>query len=153
MKKTIVTALMLSPLAAEAGSYCELDDSVMFSCTFKGGAKTVEVCDAIWLDGDMAAYGFVGSDGTVEKEIITDKASIAFTPWNGMGAETEAVSFYGGEDYTYEVWWAEGLHSADGGIIVAKGAEVIATLSCDPGSVRSNLFGLIAMIEDATVSP
>ncbi|WP_332937728.1 hypothetical protein [Celeribacter halophilus] len=158
MKKTCLSAaLILGAGMAQAGEYCLLDGTEVFSCTFNGGAKAVELCDAIWEDGDMASYGFFKSNGEVEKEILQEKVTMLATPWNGMGNYvSESVRFDADQSYSYEVWSggerAEGA-VLEGGINVIKNNDVIATLTCDTGSVTSDLGTLIDMIDLAQVSP
>ncbi|WP_417250626.1 hypothetical protein [Celeribacter sp.] len=154
MKKlSLSIALMIAAGAAQAGQFCELDGTEVFTCTIKGGTHGVEVCNAIWADGTKAAYGFFKSNGTVEKEILQDMATITATPWNGMGNFiSESVTFESGDGYAYEVWWGgertEGA-VAMGGINVFKDIELIADLPCDDGTVYSDLSALIEMIEAA----
>ncbi|UYV38962.1 hypothetical protein N4R57_08090 [Rhodobacteraceae bacterium D3-12] len=141
---------------AHAGAFCELDGTEMFSCTLKNGAKAVEVCDAIWLDGDMVSYGYFTPGGKVEKQIVTDKASVTATPWNGMGNYvSESVTFWTDDGYGYEVYWTghRGGEIDGGGINVNKDNKVIANLPCDDGSVRHDLTTLIEKIENAQTSP
>lgn len=154
---TLSAALVFVAGVAHAGQYCQLDGTEMFFCTFNGGSKAVELCDAIWEDGDMASYGFFKSNGEVEKEIVEEKVTLFYTPWNGMGSYvSETVTFHADGGYAYEVW-SGGEQSADadleGGINVMQNNDVIATLSCDPGSVTSDLGTLIEMIDLAQVSP
>ncbi|NKX30123.1 hypothetical protein HGE68_09620, partial [Rhodobacteraceae bacterium R_SAG6] len=66
--------LMFGAGALQAGQFCELDGTEMFTCTLKGGTQGVEVCNAVWADGTKAAYGFFKSNGAVEKEILQDMA-------------------------------------------------------------------------------
>lgn len=153
----IAAAFSAIGATAQAGEYCTIDESVMFACTFKGGEKAVEVCDTnYWADGDNAAYGFFKTGGGIEKEIITDKASLNVTPWSGVGSAIwEAVTFYSGE-YGYEVWWSierAGDAPMDGGITVMQNGAVLAELSCDEGSVQQQLGVLIEAVEAAQVSP
>ena len=158
MKKQIVAAgFALFAAPALAGEYCLLDDGEMFTCTFQGGAKAVEVCDAFWLDDTAVSYAFFKRNGEIEKEIVTEKALLIATPFNGMGSViTEAVRFNAGEGYAYEVFYSS-ERSADaveeGGINVLKDEEVIATLSCDAGSVTHRLGELVEMVETAQISP
>ena len=157
MKRALLTALaMMTSSAAMAGSYCELDGSEMFSCTFNGGAKAVEVCDAFWMDGDMASYGFFQTSGELEKEIIVDKASLLYNEGTGMGTVmSESVTFQTEDGYGYEVyWWAErGDAEVGGGLTVYQDGSEIADLSCDAGSVQQSLGEFIMMIDNAQVSP
>lgn len=157
MKRTLFAACaLMTATAASAGEFCELDGSEMFSCTFNNGAKAVEVCDAYWLDGDMASYGFFKRGGDIEKEIVTDKASLIYDEGTGMGGMmSESVTFQAGGGYAYEVfWWAEqGDDALNGGINVLQNGDEIASLSCDDGSVRHEFTELFGMIEDARVSP
>ncbi|MBW6418658.1 hypothetical protein [Celeribacter sp. PS-C1] len=151
------TALILVAGGAQAGQYCLLDGTEMFSCTFNGGAKAVEICDAIWEDGEMASYGFFKANGEVEKEILQEKVTLSYAAWNGMGTYmTDSVTFHADGGYDYEVWaGAERDAEADfeGGITVIQNNEVLATLTCDAGSVSSDLGALIEMIDLAQVSP
>ena len=158
MTNTLSVAALFTLIntAAFASSYCTLDDTAMFSCTFQNGAKAVEVCDAIWLDGDQAAYGFFKRDGTIEKEIITDKASLIYDTGTGLGAQlSESVSFNTNDGYTYEVYWSAARDADDvsGGINVLQNGDSIANLICDAGSVEHDLFTLIEMIDTAQISP
>ncbi|MEY8880862.1 hypothetical protein [Donghicola sp. XS_ASV15] len=158
--KQIFLALVFSAAtttAALAGQYCTLDESVMFACTFNDGKKAVEVCDTTyWAEGDNAAYAFFKTTGEVEKEIITDKASLIATPWNGVGNTIwETVTFYS-DDYGYEVWWSIDRNSDAvpvGGINVLQNGATLAELTCDAGSVQQNLGTLVEAVEAAQVSP
>lgn len=154
MKPLLLSIVALcGATAAQAGQFCLLDGTEMFTCTLNGGKKGVEVCDAIWEDGDKAAYGFFKSNGNVEKQILQDKSTITGTPWNGMGNfVSDSVTFDGGGGYEYEVWsGAERSAGARmmGGINVMKDGELIADLSCDEGSVKSDLSTLIDLIDAA----
>lgn len=157
MTRTLLTTLaLMGATTVSAGEYCELDGSEMFFCTFNNGAKGVEVCDAYWLDGDMASYGFYKRGGEIEKEIITDKASLIYDEGTGMGSMmSESVTFQAEGGYAYEVyWWAErGDDQINGGINVQKNGEEIANLSCDAGSVRHEFTEFFGLIDDAQVSP
>lgn len=155
-RKFLALFALLGATSATAGEYCELDGSEMFSCTFKHGAKAVEVCDAYWLDGDMASYGFFKRGSAVEKEIITDKASLIYNEGSGMGGlMSESVTFQAGGGYAYEVFWSaeQGDARISGGINVLKNGDEIANLSCDPGSVRHEFTAFFEMIDNAQVSP
>jgi len=150
---TLSIALLITAGAAQAGRFCELDGTEVFSCTFKDGTRGVEVCNAIWAEGSKVAYGFFKSDGTVEKEILQDMATLEAAPWNGLGAfMSESVTFDGGGGYSYEVW-SGSERAADatpiGGINVLRDGALIADLSCDTGTVQSDLSGLIEIIEAA----
>ncbi|MEC3861896.1 hypothetical protein VK792_11430 [Mesobacterium sp. TK19101] len=142
--------------AASAGQFCEIDGSEMFACTFKGGAKAVELCDAFWLDGNMASYGFFNRNGVVEKGIVIDKAALIARPWSGMGRYiSESITFPVAGGYAYEVFWSVDRNTnaeIEGGILVLKDGNEIATLTCDPGSVTQNMTALIDMIDIAQTS-
>lgn len=159
MRLFMLSTLLISAIttAAHAGQYCAVDNSVMFACTFNGGQKAVEVCDTnFWADGDNASYAFFKSNGQIEKEIITDKASLIATPWNGMGNSIwETVTFFSG-DYGYEVWWSGERDAGSevlGGITVTQNGDILAELNCDEGSVQQNLTSLIEAVEAAQISP
>lgn len=152
----ITTLALMGTTAAYAGEYCDLDGSEMFRCTFNGGAKAVEICDAYWMDGDMASYGFFKRGGQIEKEIVTDKASLIYDEGTGMGNFlSESVTFQAGGGYAYEVYWAaeRSDDQIGGGILVKKNGEDIANLSCDAGSVQHEFTAFFEMIDTAQVSP
>ena len=92
MKKLYLSiAMMFSAGALQAGQFCELDGTEMFTCTLKGGTRGVEVCNAVWANGTKAAYGFFKSNGTVEKEILQDMATITATPWSDLSSLIELI--------------------------------------------------------------
>ena len=154
MKKLIFsTALVVIAGAAQAGNYCQLDGTEMFSCTLKNGTRGVTVCNAVWENGEKASYGFYKSNGVVEKEIVQDIATLTATPWNGMGNYiSESVTFSAGDGYAYEVWWASERAAGaqlEGGINVLQDSSVIANLTCDDGTVTSDLSTLVEMVDAA----
>ncbi|QYX55334.1 hypothetical protein K1T73_09415 [Roseovarius sp. SCSIO 43702] len=150
----LLAALHLIP--AHAGDYCVLDGTEMFACTFKNGAKRIEVCDAAWLAGDMVSYGFLDARGTVEKETVLDKASLPYIPWSGVGGSATGSVIFPSGDHLYGVWMASERvpdGEVEGGINVARDGAEIARLTCDPGSVTGDLPALIDMIDTAQISP
>lgn len=157
MTRTLFAILaLMGASAVHAGEFCDLDGTEMFRCTFDGGAKAVEVCDAVWREGDMASSGFFKRGGGVEKEIVTDKASLIYDEGTGMGSVlSESVTFQAGGGYAYRIyWWADrGDAQISGGISVLRDGAEVADLSCDAGSVRHEFTQLFRMIDDAQVSP
>jgi len=150
-KSLPLALLAATPLAA--GEYCVLDGTEVFACTFNGGEKAVEVCDAEWMGDFMASYGFFKVGGDVEKEIETDMASLTYTEWSGMGPMSEAVAFHTDTGHSYEVWWSFEDGAEYGGINVLEGGNVLATLDCDDGSVSQSMTTFIEKIVTSQVSP
>lgn len=151
MKFILFAALVGMPTVAYAGDYCTIDGSERFACTLKNGQKFVEVCDAFWIDDFTASYGFMTPGQEPEMSLTQDMASMTYEPWNGMGNTPWASVTFTAEDHLhrYRVWY----QGEDGGITVLKGAEELATLDCDPGTLSHDLDALIERIETAQVSP
>lgn len=151
MKYLLLTGLIALPQLGLAGEFCTLDGTERFACTLKGGQKYVEVCDAQWLDGFNASYGYMTPGQSPELEITQDMASMTYEPWNGMGNPPWASVTFTASDHLhrYRVWY----HGDDGGITVLKGEEELVTLDCDPGTVVHDLDQLIDSIDTAQISP
>ena len=135
--RRILPVLLLLPLGAQAEGQFEV-----FSCTFDGGSKAVQV----WVDGDYLTYEFGDGNKSTELSLAELLDDGTFAPWPGVGSTIwESVFFYN-EDYVYEVWssWDRdpNVAFADGGINVANAKSGVAELVCDAGSVYSNFEGL-----------
>ena len=133
----ILPLLMLLPAAAQAQT--QLD---VFSCTFNGGAKAVQV----WVQGDFLTYDYGDGRKSTELSLSQSLYDGTFAPWPGVGSAIwESVYFYN-DGYSYEVW---SLIERDpngppeaGGINVTNGSKAVAELICDRGSVSSDFAGL-----------
>lgn len=121
---------------------CAPGETLHFFCTFQNGTKEVTVCH----DDRTALYRFGAKGRAPELTIEQDVARLAYTPWPGIGRTIwEEVTFEtAGHSYTVFASIdreppADGAHdivvTVSGGIVVARGDDSLATLTCDPGSV------------------
>jgi hypothetical protein len=116
-------------------------DTGIFACTFNGGAKRVDLC----VTGADLTYTF-GPPSAVELRLVNPLDFPLYTPWNGIGSSLWETVIFQNEDIVYEVWtsqqkMAEGA-PPEGGINVLEGEQVLAELTCDPGSVMANFEAL-----------
>lgn len=128
------TLILLALLAAPAHATCQEDE--VFSCPI--GKKIVEVCS--WR-GELT-YSF-GRKGSPELILYEPLETVAYTPWPGIGRATwDSVAFHN-EGVTYEVWSSfdrlDENAVMEGGVNVLKGEKLLATLTCDKGSVDRGL--------------
>ena len=113
----------------------------VFHCTFKGGAKVVDIC----LQTDLLLYHYGPAKGAPELLLGQQVAATYMRPWNGVGSSIyEEVAFANG-DVDYTVHYAISRIAADapdvaGGITVTNGDQTLADLTCDAGSITVNDF-------------
>jgi hypothetical protein len=127
-------AILVFLLAAPAHAACPGDTA--FSCPI--GKKTLEICHAKGL----LTYQF-GRKGKPELIISEPLETVAYTPWLGIGrAIWDSVAFEN-EGVTYEVWSSfdkmDENAVLEGGVNVMEGDTLLATLTCDKGSVGAAL--------------
>lgn len=127
-------ALLLALLAAPASAACQGDEA--FSCTI--GKKTLEVCS--WKGVLIYSYG---REGKPDLTIAQPLETAAYTPWPGIGrAIWDSVAFQN-EGTTYEVWTSfdkmDENAILEGGVNVMQGERLLASLTCDKGSVDHSL--------------
>lgn len=111
-------------------------DLTFMSCTFEGGAKTVEIC----LNGSDVTYAFGPTGGAADLALSVPVAEVDYFPWPGVGSSIwETVTFYN-DRYSYEVFAGFERNPEDptnfGGINVGRDGEEVANLSCDPESIE-----------------
>lgn len=117
----------------------------VFSCTI--GKKTLEICHR----QNTLTYSF-GPPGAPDIALTQPLATVAFTPWPGVGSTIwESVAFPN-QGYTYEVWTAverdpEDTKGLQGGINVLKGEALQAQLTCDPGTASQSLDAIFGLKE------
>ena len=140
MRISLLTLALFLPTTALAD--CP-GGAEVFSCTI--GKKTLEICHR----QNSLTYRF-GPPGAPDLTLTEPLATVAFTPWPGVGSAIwESVAFPN-QGYTYEVWTAverdpEDTKGLQGGINVLKGEALQAQLTCDPGTASQSLdtiFGL-----------
>ena len=127
-------ALLLALLATPASATCQGDEA--FSCQI--GKKTLEVC--YWKGALIYSYG---REGKPELTIAEPLETAAYTPWPGIGrAIWDTVSFQN-EGTTYEVWTSfdkmDENAVLEGGVYVMEGETMLASPTCDRGSVAHGL--------------
>lgn len=130
-------ALLLLTLASPAQAACQGDTA--FSCQI--GTKTLEVC--YWRGSLIYAFG---PDNAPELTIAQPLETAAYTPWPGVGrAIWESVAFQN-QGTTYEVWSSfdrlDETAVLEGGVHVLEGDTLLATLTCNTGSVAPTLFAI-----------
>lgn len=131
----VVSALLSTGVqACETGPY--------FECTFRDGAKTVELC----LNEKTLSYQFGPSNGKPELELERDVTVVELAPWPGIGWTIWEEITIRNKGYAYTIYAsidrtppASGagdiVVKRSGGISVKRGDEELAVLTCDPGSV------------------
>jgi hypothetical protein len=132
----IVPVLLLTFLPLPALADCGAGTEV-FTCQI--GAKALEICHV----GDDLTYAF-GPKGAPELTISESLTTVNFAPWPGVSSNIwETVTFVNG-DYAYEVWTSvardpEATDGQQGGVRVLNGEEMVAELTCDPGTASNAL--------------
>jgi hypothetical protein len=138
----LILALTLLPLPALA----QCPGQELLSCPI--GKKQLELC----LDADGVSYSF-GPKGRPEITLATAIRDTDYQPWSGVGrAMWDAVRFTN-QGTTYEVWTSLDRMAEnagwEGGVNVLKGEEMLASLTCAPGSVRGDLGDIFDAKTDA----
>jgi hypothetical protein len=135
--RTLALLLALLPLPAAAA--CP-NDSAIFSCTI--GAKPLQVCH--WKGALIYQFGPIDAP---ELSIAEPVETVAFTPWPGIGRTMwDSVAFQN-DGVRYEVYASLEMQLEEdmpepqlqGGVTVLKGDEILASLTCNEGSVTSFL--------------
>lgn len=135
---------------------CAQNADTFLSCTFDDGAKTLDVC----LIDRAVTYDFGPSDGSPKLSLVTDITNAFYRPWSGLGRSISESVTFGNDSYYYVV---TGIYdrpqgnvaienTADftrGEIVVYSYRTVIATLTCDPGTVQFGAFVLADAKQDA----
>lgn len=127
-------ALFLALLATPASAACQGDEA--FSCRI--GQKTLDVC--YWKGALIYSYG---REGKPELTLAEPLETVAYTPWPGIGrAIWDSVAFHN-DGVTYEVWTSfdkmDENAVLEGGVNVMQGDSMLASLTCDKGSVDHSL--------------
>jgi len=134
MRRTLATLALIC--AGTAGSAaCFGPGTPMFTCTFNGGAKQVNVC----LQAGVALYSYGPTGGAPELLMGRDVIGVDMTPWNGVGRTIwEEMTLYSGVfSYilSYAIDRAPNGAAPEGRLIVGRGDSEVAELVCDAGTV------------------
>ena len=132
-------ALTLALLPLPAFADCS-DGTEVFTCQI--GAKALEIC----RQGDDLIYAF-GPKGAPELTITEPLTTVNFTPWPGVSNNIWENVVFVNDDYAYEVWTSvardpEDTMGLQGGVRVLNGEEMVAELTCDPGTPSQSLDGI-----------
>jgi hypothetical protein len=136
-------ALLLAVLPFPALA-CQ-NDSEVFSCQV--GKKVLEICH--WKGALIYSFGGKGNpDLTIAEPLET----VEFTPWPGIGGSIWETVAFPNKGYTYEVWTSverdpEATTGLEGGVNVLQGDNVVANLTCDPGTASNSLDVIFALKE------
>ena len=131
---------LIYAIAPAGAMSCAVGETQHFACVI--GTKTVEVCH----DDNTARYSFGPAGGTSDLQITKPVTEVDLTPWPGIGRTIwEELTFHNaGHSYTVhasidrappEDETDDIVVTVFGGIIVRRGEEEIADLTCDPGTV------------------
>ena len=134
MRAALILALLATPAASPGWAACQGDEA--FSCQI--GKKTLEVC--YWKG--MLTYSY-GREGKPELTLTEPLETVAYTPWPGIGrAIWDTVTFHNA-GVTYEVWTSfdkmDENAVLEGGVYVMEGETMLASPTCDRGSVAHGL--------------
>ena len=131
-------AMLVICAASSAQALCDDAEKLVMSCTLKDASQALDVCHQ---QGE-ARYRYGPRNGAPELKLSTSIRDLEYRPWAGVGGSIyEEVAFYNG-DIRYAVWSAferdpEGNYPLSGGVIVTKGDQTLADLTCDTGSVNT----------------
>lgn len=132
------TFFIVGPAAANG---CFGAGQPLFHCTFKNGAKALDIC----LQGDLLLYRYGALAGKAELLLASRVENTHMRPWNGVGSSIYEEASFANGDVTYTAFYAVARIAADapdvsGGIIVTKGDQTLANLTCDSGSIEPSDF-------------
>ena len=151
MRGLTLGVIALGALAGAASAEgCFGPGTPLFHCTLNGGTKAVDVC----LQDDVAYYRFGPAGGAADILLARRAGAVDMRPWNGVGRSIfETATFSnGGYDYTvhYAIDRLTQAHEVTGGVIVTRGGDELADLSCDAGAVTaSDIYPLFEAKEAA----
>lgn len=146
MPRAALAALLAALMPAAAQAACA--DLTVLSCTAEGGGKQIEVC----ATATDLTYAF-GPPGKPELTLSEPLAGGTYTPWAGFGrAIWESVGFRNA-GYVYEAWFSfdrlDENAMIEGGVNVISGDDLVAQVTCDPGTVEAAFDPLFARMEAA----
>jgi hypothetical protein len=136
MRAALLVLALAVPLAAPAQAACP-NGSEIFSCTIAG--KALQLCH--WKGALIYSFG---PEEKPELSLAEPLESVAFTPWPGIGRHIWETVDFPNQDYTYEVWTSverdpDAIEGLRGGVNVLQAGELVAQLTCDPGTPSQSL--------------
>jgi len=146
MKPASLVAL-IAVFASPAFAECASPEATFMSCTFKGGAKVVEVC----LTDGAVTYAFGPRGKAPELALSVPIAEADYLPWPGVSTVWESMTFHvdaisyvvsAGEHRIYpesddveiqsEIWGNIGVYE---NYDINGQEKELVSLECDKGSV------------------
>jgi hypothetical protein len=138
----VAVLVALIPLGARAACPAE----TYLSCPVEDG-RVLEVC----ITGQDFTYSF-GPPGAPELALSVSMAAGTVVPWPGVGSAIWSSILFPNNEHVYEVWNSVDRNpdapNPSGGVNVLKGEDMVAQLTCKPGTVTTPAFAL----EDAMAS-
>ncbi|WP_417243044.1 hypothetical protein [Celeribacter sp.] len=132
-------AVVLAFAACPVWAICAGNQEPVFACSL--GGKQVELC--LTPAENRVTYRF-GPDRAPEIELTRDFDQITVQPWNGIGRTIwDRVSLPNG-GFSYTLYWAYDKidQVVSGGIEVARGESIVASLICEDAGEGGALFEL-----------
>lgn len=138
--RVCLAALFLAAGSAGASAACFGPGTPMFTCSFNGGQKQVNVC----LQANVVLYSFGPTGGAPELLMGRDVIGVEMSPWNGVGRSIwEEITLYSGV-FSYNLSYALDRNPdgdvPSGRLVVGRGDSEVAELICDAGSVDIHDF-------------
>lgn len=151
VKLALPLILLAGPTWADCGGY----EQTFLTCQIENSPKTVSVC----FDDEIATYRFGPKIGLPELELMDPIATLDYTPWPGSGDTLWEEVEFSNNGYTYTV--VSGLKRTFpdekdavvgerlfGGVVVRRGADEIANLSCDPSNIYYDFMGGLSLAKN-----
>ena len=137
--KTPRSAIILLSLsvASSAALACPSGSETLISCTLEAGRKQLQTC----LSEDQVTYSFGRTGRAPDLRLSRPVTEVDLLPWPGVSRTIwEQVSFENA-GVLYHVYYAQErdprVPDVTGGLSVERNAQILADLTCDPGSVMT----------------
>lgn len=122
---------------ASTATACPDGSETLVSCALEGGRKYLQTC----LVGDQVTYSFGRTGRTPDLQLSRHVTEVFLYPWPAASRTIwESVTFENA-GVSYRVYYAQERDprtpEVSGGVYVERGEDVLAELTCDPGSVET----------------
>ncbi|MBT8154144.1 hypothetical protein KMP13_09600 [Epibacterium ulvae] len=142
MRRDIPLTLCCTAALASAALACPNGSETLVSCTFEGGKKQLQTCIA----GDQVLYRFGATNRSPDLDLVRPVTEVGLAPWPGVSRTIWEEMTFENDGFSYLVAYAQdrdpGTTEISGRLMVQQGEDVLATLTCDPGSVVSAGYAL-----------
>ncbi|MGL4319628.1 MAG: hypothetical protein ACRCS3_02085 [Paracoccaceae bacterium] len=123
-------------------AFAACEGETLVSCPI--GGNQLQVCN----EGDLLTYSF-GLPGAPDLQLAS-RPEEAYTPWNGIGRSLWETITFANRDVTYEVIFSfdrmDENAQPEWGVVVVKGDDIIANLTCDSQAANVPFDGLYDQI-------